>query len=422
MALPDYMGFLDNLFGPVGSAGYLDSLLSEADLGSLLSGAEPGRPAPAGVDMTGAFSDYAGTVRHREGGDLDAGVVRHLAGQIAPNLDLGRSRGGAFSTSKAPIGFEYDEVRKLFKADPTAAQQVVMDMAANLAGQGVTDISQLTTNDEKYQYELGARTDWANGQMVDATRKVLARRGADGALTNLGPGFGVTHMYDGLGPRKATAATPEYFGRTYEGKGGTSYGVDVGPDGGLKFYTAPEETSDAGAIGALLSVATLGLASPFAASIQGAMPSLGTVGSKALAGGILNGTTNAAVGGKFGKGFLGGAVGGAVSAMNPAGYFGVTDKVGGAALNGAVGGAARAAVTGGDVGRGLLSGAAGGAVAGLNPAGRLGVEDAWLRRILNSGAAGLAGGVVGGADPRGALLNGALSGALSGAARPATGR
>lgn len=443
-AQPDYLSFLDTLFGGEGHMGYLDSMTSAAPPETGMATQAPGAPgtAPPEPAFTDALSDYSGPVRYHDGTELDAGVLRHLAGQVAQNFDLSRSSGDAFSTKGEQIGFDYDEARKLFKADPTAAQQVVLDMAANLAANGVKDISELALADEKYTVEP-----LHDGQVArEETRKILARKGADGTTSNLYKTLGFQETYTDPAERKreqeaaqaryqqaqdqhlnsdysldpnlfgVTSAGPGYseaanFGRTYRGKGGTQYGMDFDAEGKPKFYTTFEETSDAGAIGALLSVASMGLLGPLSAGIQGAMPSLGTIGSKALASGLTSGVTSAATGGKFGKGFLGGAVGGAVSALNPAGYLGITNKVGGSAFNGAVGGALRAGVTGGDIGRGLLAGGASGAVSGFNPAGRMGVEDDMLRRSINSGLAGLAGGAFTG-NPLQGLLSGAASGAL----------
>lgn len=446
-AQPDYLSFLDTLFGGQGHMGYLDSMTSAApavaNTATQATGA-PGTAAQAAPEMsfTDTLSDYSGPVRYHDGTELDAGVLRHLAGQVAQNFDLSRSSGGAFSTKGEQIGFDYDEARKLFKADPTAAQQVVLDMAANLAANGVTDISQLVAQDETYMEPILSEV----GGERQATRKVLARKGTDGTTTNLYKTLGYADTYTDPAERKRQQAEaqeafqaaqaahtnsdyqldpylygvrgygPGYsdaanFSRTYRGKGGTQYGMDFDAEGKPKFYTTFEETSDAGAIAGLLTIASLGLAGPLAAGIQGAMPSLGAIGSKALAGGLMGGANSAVTGGKFGKGFLGGAVGGGVSAMNPAGYLGITDKVGGSAFNGAVGGAARAGVTGGDIGRGLLAGGASGAVSGFNPAGRMGVDDDMLRRSINSGLAGLAGGAFTG-NPLQGLLSGAASGAL----------
>lgn len=450
-AQPDYLSFLDTLFGGQGHMGYLDSMTSAApavaDTATQATGA-PGTAAQAAPEMsfTDALSDYSGPVRYNDGTELDAGVLRHLAGQVAQNFDLSRSSGGAFSTNGEQIGFDYDEARKLFKAAPTAAQQVVLDMAANLAANGVTDISELAMADETYRDNPYKNMEWDPGGDQEMTRKVLARKGADGTTTNLYKTLGFADTYTDPAERKrqqavaqesfqaaqaahlnsdyqldpnlygVTSVGPGYsdpanFGRTYRGKGGTQYGMGFDAEGKPKFYTTFEETSDAGAIGGLLTIASMGLLGPLAQGIQGAMPSLGTVGSKALASGLTNGVTSATTGGKFGKGFLGGAVGGAVSALNPAGYLGITDKVGGSAFNGAVGGALRAGVTGGDIGRGLLAGGASGAVSGFNPAGRMGVEDDMLRRSINSGLAGLAGGAFTG-NPLQGLLSGAASGAL----------
>ena len=447
-AQPDYLSFLDTLFGGEGHMGYLDSMTSAAPPETGTATQAPGAPgtAPPEPAFTDALSDYSGPVRYNDGTELDAGVLRHLAGQVAQNFDLSRSSGGAFSTKGEQVGFDYDEARKLFKADPTAAQQVVLDMAANLAANGVTDISQLALADETYRDNPYKNMEWDPGGDQEMTRKVLARKGADGTTSNLYKTLGFQETYTDPAERKreqeaaqaryqqardqhlnsdysldpnlfgVTSAGPGYseaanFGRTYRGKGGTQYGVDFDAEGKPKFYTTFEETSDAGAIGALLSVASMGLLGPLSAGIQGAMPSLGTIGSKALASGLTSGVTSAATGGKFGKGFLGGAAGGAVSALNPAGYLGITDKVGGSAFNGAVSGAVRAGVTGGDIGRGLLAGGASGAVSGFNPAGRMGVEDDVLRRSINSGLAGLAGGAFTG-NPLQGLLSGAASGAL----------
>lgn len=450
-AQPDYLSFLDTLFGDQGHMGYLDSMTSAApavaNTATQATGA-PGAPgaAPPEPTFTDALSDYSGPVRYHDGTELDAGVLRHLAGQVAQNFDLSRSSGDAFSTKGEQIGFDYDEARKMFKADPTAAQQVVLDMAANLAANGVTDISELALADETYLDNPFKNMDWDPGVYHEMTRKVLARKGADGTTTNLYKTLGYASTYTDPAERKrqqaeaqeafqavqaanlnsdyqldpklygVTSAGPGYsdpanFSRTYRGKGGTQYGMDFDAEGKPKFYTTFEETSDAGAIAGLLTIASLGLAGPLAMGIQGAMPSLGAVGSKALAGGLMGGVNSEVTGGKFGKGFLGGAVGGGVSAMNPAGYLGITDKVGGSTFNGAVGGAMRAGVTGGDVGRGLLAGGASGAVSGFNPAGRMGIEDDMLRRSINSGLAGLAGGAFTG-NPLQGLLSGAASGAL----------
>lgn len=400
---PDYLSFLDNLFGPAGHMAYLDGLTAGA-LPGAAAGSEGAAPPAQEVSFADTLSDYEGPVKYHDGAEYDAKTLRHLTSQIAQNFDAGGSQGGAYSTKGGSIGFDYGEASKVFKSAPTADQQVMLDMAAHLATNGVTDLSQLTTADQ--QYTALARTgmggEGGDEVATEATRKVLARRGDDGAVTNLTKFGNQTREY----------IDPAAFGATYAGRGGTVYGMEFGPDGRPVFRTGAKETSDRGAIMAALSFAAMPFMGPLANMVQGAAPGLGAVGSKALTQGLANGLLSKAGGGSFGRGFAGGAVGGAVSALNPAGYFGITDKVAGSAVNGAISGGLRAGVTGGDVGRGILGGGVSGAVAGFNPAARMGVTDKTLASIINGGAAGLTSSAVTGGDPRAGALNGIVNGAL----------
>src|SRR5574343_1944545 len=182
---PDYLSFLDNLFGPAGHMAYLDGLTAGALPGATAGSAGSAGAAPPAQEVSFAdtLSGYEGPVKYHDGAEYDAKTLRHLASQIAQNFDAGGSQGGAYKTKGGSIGFDYGEASKMFKSAPTADQQVVLDMAAHLAANGVTDLSQRTPADQ--QYTALARTgmggEGGDEVATEATRKVLARRGDDGA-------------------------------------------------------------------------------------------------------------------------------------------------------------------------------------------------------------------------------------------------
>jgi len=227
-------------------------------------------PAPAvapnysgGLDLNaGGFqipgtSAPAPTVNDHRGKSYDTQQLLNLAKQIAPTLDANNLAGGVYSTNKGNIGFAFEDAEKVLGYAPTAAEQVVLDMARHLIDEGVTDLSQV--------------------QPADQNRR---------------------------------------FGATYTGEGGTIYEIQKDPvTGQVRTQTWGKTTSDKGNIVAALSIGAGLLGVPL--SLGSALaPSLSTAAQGALGGALLGGGSAALTGGNVLQGALLGGAGGYLQGAN----------------------------------------------------------------------------------------------------------
>ena len=202
-----------------------------------------------------ATPNQAAKVTDYRGVEYDKNTLIKLAQQIAPTLDKNNLAGGVYSTTNGNIGFAYDEATNALGYKPTAAEQVVLDMARHLIDTGVTDLNQVQVGDQNQR-----------------------------------------------------------FGSTYTGEGGTIYEIKRDPTTGeVVTSTWGKTTSDKGNIVAALSVGAglLGLPTQVGTAILGAGAS--PVAASALGGALLGGTTAALTGGDILKGALLGGGGGALS-------------------------------------------------------------------------------------------------------------
>ena len=201
----------------------------------------------------------APTVNDHRGKSYDTQQLLNLAKQIAPTLDANNLAGGVYSTNKGNIGFAFEDAEKVLGYAPTAAEQVVLDMARHLIDEGVTDLSQV--------------------QPADQNRR---------------------------------------FGATYTGEGGTIYEIQKDPvTGQVRTQTWGKTTSDKGNIVAALSIGAGLLGVPL--SLGSALaPSLSTAAQGALGGALLGGGSAALAGGNVLQGALLGGAGGYLQGANAA--------------------------------------------------------------------------------------------------------
>lgn len=194
------------------------------------------------------------TIKDYQGNSFDSNTILALARELAPTMDAKNLAGGVYSTQGESIGFDYDEATKLLGHAPSAAEQVVLDMARQLnKTQGITSLSQL--------------------QPTDTTTR---------------------------------------FGSTFTGGGGTIYEIQKDPTtGAVTTSTWGKNTSDKGNIVAALSIGAglLGIPTQLGASILGAGYS--TIAAGALGGGLFGAGAAALTGTNILKGALLGAAGGA---------------------------------------------------------------------------------------------------------------
>lgn len=223
-------------------------------------------PAPnysGGLDLNaGGFqipgvSAPAPTVNDHRGNSYDTAQLLNLAKQIAPTLDANNLAGGVYSTNKGNIGFAFEDAERVLGYAPTAAEQVVLDMARHLIDEGVTDLSQV--------------------QPADQNRR---------------------------------------FGATYTGEGGTIYEIQKDPvTGQVRTQTWGKTTSDKGNIVAALSIGAGLLGVPL--SLGSALaPTLSAGAQGALGGALLGGGTAALTGGNVLQGALLGGAGGYFQGAN----------------------------------------------------------------------------------------------------------
>ena len=201
------------------------------------------------------------TIKDYQGKTYDKTTLLNLAKELAPSIDANRLKGGVYSTNGESIGFNYDESTKALGYAPTAAEQVVLDMARHLMNEGVTSASQ-----------------------IDATD------------------------------------TNRRFGSTFSGEGGTIYEIKRDADGNLVTSTWGKTTSDKGNIiaAATIAAAFMGVPADIGTAVLGQGAS--NLAVNTLGGAIFGGGTTALAGGDVLKGALLGAAGGAAgSYLNTAG-------------------------------------------------------------------------------------------------------
>jgi lysophospholipase L1-like esterase len=212
--------------------------------------------APAAITPTASS-----TIKDYQGKTYDTTTLLNLAKGLAPSIDANRLMGGVYSTKGASIGFNYDEATKALGYEPSAAEQVVLDMARHLMNEGVTSVDQ-----------------------IEATE------------------------------------TNRRFGSTYSGDGGTIYEIKRDANGNLVTSTWGKTTSDKGNIIAAASIAGafMGIPADIGTAVLGQGAS--NLAVNTIGGAIFGGGTAALGGGDVLKGALLGGAGGALgSYLNTAG-------------------------------------------------------------------------------------------------------
>lgn len=241
--------------------------------------AQPAQPQPTQPAQPTGFQavDY-------QGNKFDAGSTLNLAKQVAQNFDFKSSSGGAFSTKGQGIGFEYDQAKQIMGKDPSAAEQVMLDVSRYLQQKGVKDLNQIGVREVDVEREYGDSGNTRTEKQKEFYNKDTGQR---------------------------IAAEGESIGSTFTGKGGTYYNLTMDKDGKPTFTTKGADTSDAGMVAMLLPLvlgpAGLNLSGMLGGALQGA--GLGSLASQAISQGLISGGTSALMGGDFLKGALSGAVG-----------------------------------------------------------------------------------------------------------------
>ena len=286
-----------------------------------------------------AVTDY-------QGNQFDGTQLLTLARQISENA--GSMTGGAFQTKGANIGFAASEANTLLGRTATASEQVLLDMARQMIQSGVTDLSQLKTQDitssgvsvqldpdTNQYYALIPSADGETSTRKDLTADQVAKIKTQEVVSG---GEGETSTYrtiDDLVTGKGLFANGKLLtaqdavdnpiaytiGSTYTGGGGTSYDLKFDPKTGKSIVSASGfTTSDADTIMPIIMIASNfllpGVGSMLTSSL--AQAGLGELASQVVSKAIVNGVTSGimaeASGGKFGDGFLKGSITGAISA------------------------------------------------------------------------------------------------------------
>ena len=195
-----------------------------------------------------------------QGKTYDLPTLLSLAKALAPSIDANRLRGGVYSTTGQSIGFNYDEATNALGYAPSAAEQVVLDMARSLMNEGVTTVDQIEATD-----------------------------------------------------------TNRRFGSTYTGEGGTVYEIKRDENGNLVTSTWGRTTSDKGNIIAAATIAAgfMGIPADIGAAVLGQGAS--NLAVNTIGGAIFGGGTALVTGGDVVQGaLLGGASGAAGSLVSDA--------------------------------------------------------------------------------------------------------
>lgn len=233
----------------------------------------------------------ADTVRDFQGNEFSGSEILNLAKQISGSIDTSKIGGAVYGTKGESIGFDYEEAKKILGREPTAADQVLLDMARSLRQKGVTDLSQIKVEDVVVNQESSVYTDPETGEkfLVDADgakiRSLTPEEVSSIRLKEVGSGDS-TYTQEVLDTEVKTKQTvgPDgkpiflygedggnVFGETYTGEGATDYVMEIDPNTGLpKFYTTGRSTSDMEKIQMALTFASFipGVA-PFVQAVQG---------------------------------------------------------------------------------------------------------------------------------------------------------
>jgi len=289
------------------------------------------------------------TLTDHQGNQYDGAQLLTLARQISENA--GSMTGGAFQTKGANIGFAANEANTLLGRTATASEQVLLDMARQLIQTGVTDLSQLKTQDittsglsvqidpDTNQYyalipsgdgETSTRKDLTPDQVAKIRTEEIMGTGGEGGsdaytrrtIDDIVTGKGLFANGKMLTAQDAVDNPIAYtIGATYTGGGGTSYDLKFDPKTGKSVVSATGfTTSDADTLMPIIMIASNflmpGVGSMLTSSLTQA--GLGELASQVVSKAIINGVTSGvmaeASGGKFGDGFLKGSITGAISA------------------------------------------------------------------------------------------------------------
>lgn len=303
------------------------------------NGRYEGRTGPKGEAPNDAdkMYDYRGQA-------YDKDVILKLASQIIPNL--GSMGGGAFGTKGESIGFDFNEAKRILGKDPSAAEQVILDMARSLVDKGITDISQLQVKDVFSDINVTELTDeygQPTGQYVATfvdpnnpdqyTQRILTKEEADRitseTIYDAEGGAQIRKTANDILSGKALYAGDTllnqvvgtinplaiHLGGTATGKGSTEYQIIINPATGKPEFTSyGRDSSGLGALSAVLTVASfIPGVQPFAMLANAAIAAsqgntLGALASLAGAGGFTNVATALNVANAVDKGNIGAVV------------------------------------------------------------------------------------------------------------------
>ena len=300
---------------------------------------------PAATTATTAATTLP-TLTDHQGNQYDGAQLLTLAQQIAQNA--GTMTGGAFQTKGENIGFAATEANNLLGRTATASEQVLLDMARQFIQSGVTDLSQLKTQDitssgvsvqldpETNQYyalipsadgETSTRKELTPDQIAKIKTEEIYLGGDNGTqiqrtIDDLVTGKGLFANGKMLTAQDAVDNPIAYtIGSTYTGGGGTSYDLKFDPKTGKSVVSANGfTTSDADTIMPIIMIASNfllpGVGSMLTSTLveAGMSEIVSQVVSKSIINGVTSGIMAEASGGDFGDGFLKGSITGAISA------------------------------------------------------------------------------------------------------------
>jgi hypothetical protein len=306
----------------------------------------PTATTPAATTAATTTATTLPTLTDHQGNQYDGTQLLTLARQISENA--GSMTGGAFQTKGANIGFAASEANTLLGRTATASEQVLLDMARQMIQSGVTDLSQLKTQDitssgvsvqldpdTNQYYALIPSADGETSTRKDLTADQVAKIKTQEVVSG---GEGETSTYrtiDDLVTGKGLFANGKLLtaqdavdnpiaytiGSTYTGGGGTSYDLKFDPKTGKSVVSATGfTTSDAETIMPIIMIASNflmpGVGSFLTSSLveAGMSEFVSQIVTKSVINGVTSGIMAEASGGKFGDGFLKGSVTGAISA------------------------------------------------------------------------------------------------------------
>lgn len=195
------------------------------------------------------------TIKDYQGKSFDVDALKSLAQQLSSVANLKGMSGGVYGTKNANVGFSAKVLEGALGEKPTVYDQVLMDAARGLLKKGVTDISQLRTENGKvYNGDklLGRGTSIQIGETFTGEGKTSYNLNLKGGTPSFSTSGSGTGFFDSSLGKLTTAAVGVFGGplasaalagaRTLDSGGDLGDALESGAKAGLLSWGAQKIT------------------------------------------------------------------------------------------------------------------------------------------------------------------------------------